>query len=162
MARRSKSSHAEQASTIASPASILQQTSELVVTCAPALAGGTVIFGGVFYCGSIITSLNDKISSLNDKISTSDSNKKDAFAVERELIETKFKAERNVIETKLKAERNVIETQLQAERDLRMKELQAERDLRLKDKELADTKIYGLALLTIVGGSCAVIRFCFG
>ena len=41
--------------------------------------------------------------------------------------------------------------------------LQLERDLRLKDKELADTKIYGLALFVpFVGASCAVYTFCFG
>jgi hypothetical protein len=96
----------------------------------------------------VLLFLEEFSASLNNQISTSNSDRMKVMAATREVFAVEQMKEREVFAV----EKKILEN-----------ELQLERDLRLKDKELADTKIYGLALFVpTVGASIAVFSFCFG
>ena len=155
MTRRSKSSHAEQSSTITSASPILEQINWLIRKNALALAAGTVILGGVFYCGSISARLNNQISTSNSDRMKKMAATREVLAVEREVSAVEEVQEREIFAVGREV--------FAVEKKILEHKLQLERDLRLKDKELANIKIYGLALFVpFVGASCAVYTFCFG
>ena len=94
-------------------------------------------------------------ASHNNQISTSNSDRMKEMAATGEVFAVEQMKEREVF---------AVETEVFAvEKRILENKLQLERDLRLKDKELADTKIYGLALFVpTVGASIAFFSFCFG
>ena len=135
----------------------------------PLLVAISVVIGGSFYCGSIITGLNGRLKTL-----------KDVSDVETLLVESKLNAEKDMRKkdgdvSDVKA--LLVESKLNAEKDMRMKDrnvwesklesvernLQAEKDMRMKDKELAENKIQNITFLggifTVLGGTLLLALF---